>query len=97
MSAKCTNKYHSEIREVRLDSQNKLMQSRRSQGKQNIACRCRPTRRFSFNLAYDRMVFNGLLFICDMRHVQKMNTAPMSRSPLETRKLKGRGSAQEPS
>jgi hypothetical protein len=24
---------------------------------------CRPTRRFSFNLAYDRLVFNGLLFI----------------------------------
>jgi hypothetical protein len=28
------------------------------------------TQRFIFNLAYDRMGFNGLLFICYMRHVQ---------------------------
>jgi hypothetical protein len=35
----------------------------RSQGEQKIGCRCRPTRRFSFHLAYDRLVFNGLLFI----------------------------------
>jgi hypothetical protein len=36
----------------------------RSQGKNKFGCRCRPTRGLSFNLAYDRMVFNGLLFIC---------------------------------
>jgi hypothetical protein len=29
--------------------------------------RHRPTRRFSFNLAYDRLVFNGLLFIYGAR------------------------------
>jgi hypothetical protein len=34
----------------------------RSQGKQ-IGCRCRPTRGLSFHLAYDKVVFNGLLFI----------------------------------
>jgi hypothetical protein len=31
--------------------------------KQKIGCRCRPTRGLSFHLAYDRMAFNGLLFI----------------------------------
>jgi hypothetical protein len=28
-----------------------------------FGCRCRPTRGLSFHLAYDRLVFNGLLFI----------------------------------
>jgi hypothetical protein len=28
-----------------------------------IGCRCRPTRRLSFNLGYARLGFNGLLFI----------------------------------
>jgi hypothetical protein len=31
--------------------------------KKKIGCRCRPTRGLSFHLAYDRLVFNGLLFI----------------------------------
>ena len=29
-------------------------------------CRCHPTRRFSSNLAYDRLVFNGLLFMAGL-------------------------------
>jgi hypothetical protein len=43
--------------------------------KNKFGCRCRPTRRFNFNLAYDRMVFNGLLFICGT--FKKMNTTPI--------------------
>ena len=35
--------------------------------KKEIGCRCRPTRRFSFNLAYDGLLFNGLLFIYGAR------------------------------
>jgi hypothetical protein len=41
--------------------------------KKKVGCRCRPTRGLSFHLAYDRMGFNGLLF---MGHVKKQkNTA----------------------
>jgi hypothetical protein len=46
-----------------------------------FGCRCRPTRRFSFHLlAYDRLVFNGLLVIY-MGRVKNIKTAPTGSEP----------------
>jgi hypothetical protein len=46
----------------------------RSQGKKKkIGCRCRSTRELGFNLAYDRLIFNGLpvVYMYYMGHVKK--------------------------
>jgi hypothetical protein len=47
-----------------------------SQGKTKIGCRCRPTRRFGFDLAYARLASNGLLRIRGTSKKSKLKTAP---------------------
>jgi hypothetical protein len=51
----------------------------RSQGGICFGCRCRPTGWLGFHLAYDRLVFNGLLFMCGSQivfHLAGVRLAP---------------------
>jgi hypothetical protein len=91
---KCTNKFHSEQQEARrLDSQNQLLVDESATMGANLAlarrkkidCRCRPTRRFSFNLAYDGMGFNGLLLLWGALKKQKH---PITAKPLPAAHLR---------